>query len=450
VVIRSTTQLLSGWGGATQSTATVDEPRSHHDVLALMKARCPGRVIARGAGRSYGDAALNAGGHVVDLQALRFIGPIDPDTGLVTVGAGATIGALVARSVPLGWMLPVVPGTSHVTIGGAIASDVHGKNHRTRGSFAASVVCMGLVTGDGPRIVDPDLDPELFWATTGGMGLTGIITAATLRLVPLPTPWFDTVTWKTSVLGETLRMLDRTEHEHAIAWIDPCAPIDRIGRGVVTSGQQASGDVTGPLARRPHSRQNDASSWPAVAVMRPATARVTSFAMRMKSPPGPIERIAHLDDFLFPFDRLSGWNRLFGPRGLIQWQGVIPRGSEEALLELLAAYRRHSAVSTMVSLKRFGQPNQGPLSFPIEGWTVAMDLPAASADLGPLLERLDAITVAAGGRVYLAKDSRLRPQTLQAMYPRLDEWRDARRRADPGGLMCSDLARRLWLIEGDA
>jgi decaprenylphospho-beta-D-ribofuranose 2-oxidase len=299
-------------------------------------------------------------------------------------------------------------------------------------------------------VIDPHGDADLFWATAGGMGLTGVITEATLRLVPLRTPWFETVTWRTEVLGETLRILDRSAHQHAMAWVDPCAPSDRMGRGVITCGEPAlaeAGHSHASLARS----ANGLSDWgPPVGVMRPALIRLASTSFWRMAAPGPTERTARLGAFLFPFDRLGSWNRLFGPRGLIQWQGVVPRGSEDALADLLATYRRHEVVSPLVSLKRLGPGNAGPLSFPIDGWTVAIDLPAAAPDLGVLLGRLDSITAHAGGRVYLAKDSRLRPGTLREMYPRFEEWCAVRRRADPAGLMCSDLARRLHLLEDEA
>ena len=444
------TRLLSGWGGATRSAATVDEPHSDSDVARLVAARPHGLLIARGAGRAYGDAALNAGGHVADLRGLRSIGPIDERAGTITAGAGATLGAILARTIPAGWMLPVVPGTQHVTVGGAIASDVHGKNHRAAGSFAGSVEAFDLVTSEGPRVVDPRGDPELFWATAGGMGLTGVITGATLRLVPLRTPWFETVTWRTGVLGETLRILDRSAHQHAMAWLDPCAPSDRMGRGLITCGEPALAEAGHSPARRAPSANDGSASGPAIGMMRPSLIRVASTSYWRMAAPGPTERTVRLEAFLFPFDRLPSWNRLFGRRGLIQWQGVLPRGSEDALADVLASYRRHEVVSPLVSLKRFGGGNPGPLSFPIDGWTIAIDLPAAAPELGALLGRLDSITAQAGGRVYLAKDSTLRPNTLRAMYPRLEEWCAVRRRADPAGLMCSDLSRRLHLLEADA
>ena len=444
------TRVLSGWGRATHSAATVDEPHTDSDVAKLVQARPHGRLIARGAGRSYGDAALNAGGHVADLRGLRSIGPIDERCGTVTAGAGATLGAILARTVPAGWMLPVVPGTQHVTVGGAIASDVHGKNHRAAGSFAGSVEAFGLVTSEGPRVVDAHSDPDLFWATAGGMGLTGVITGATLRLVPLRTPWFETVTWRSEVLGETLRILDRSAHQHAMAWLDPCAPSDRMGRGVITCGEPALAEAGHSPARRARSANDGSESGPALGVMHPSLIRLASSSYWRMAAPGPTERTERLETFLFPFDRLGSWNRLFGRRGLIQWQGVLPRGNEDALADVLASYRRHEVVSPLVSLKRFGRGNPGPLSFPIDGWTIAIDLPAAAPELGTLLTRLDSITAQAGGRVYLAKDSRLRPNTLRAMYPRLEEWCAVRRRADPAGLMCSDLARRLHLLEADA
>ena len=313
------------------------------------------------------------------------------------------------------------------------------------GADATQWPAIGLATTADDLITSGAIPPMIVV-----MGLTGVITAATLRLVPLRTPWFETVTSRTGVLGETLRILDRAAHQHAMAWLDPCAPCDRMGRGVVTSGEPALAEAGASQSPRARSARDGSDSGGPIGLMRPSLIRLASTSYWRMAAPGPTERTIPLAAFLFPFDRLGSWNRLFGPRGLIQWQGAVPRGSEDALAELLASYRRHEVVSPLVSLKRFGSGNPGPLSFPIDGWTIAIDLPAASPELGVLLRRLDSITAQAGGRVYLAKDSRLRPSTLREMYPRLEEWCAVRRRADPAGLMCSDLARRLHLLEAEA
>ena len=348
------TRLLSGWGGATRSAATVDEPHTDSDVAKLVHARPDGRLIARGAGRSYGDAALNAGGHVADLRGLRSIGPIDERAGTITAGAGATLGAILARTIPAGWMLPVVPGTQHVTVGGAIASDVHGKNHRAAGSFAGSVEAFDLVTSEGPRVVDARGDPDLFWATAGGMGLTGVITGATLRLVPLRTPWFETVTWRTGVLGETLRILDRSAHQHAMAWLDPCAPPDRMGRGVITCGEPALAEAGHSPARRAPSANDGSASGPALGVMRPSLIRVASTSYWRMAAPGPTERTVRLEAFLFPFDRLGSWNRLFGPPRVDPMAGSAAawkRGRARRRPRLVSATRGRLAVGLAQALR---------------------------------------------------------------------------------------------------
>ncbi len=282
------------------------------------------------------------------------------------------------------------------------------------------------------------------------MGLTGIIARATLRLVPLESSWFETVTWRTETLESTLRTLDRCPVEHALASIDPCTHRDRLGRAVVTAGRPASRASLDPV------RQGNALAYHALTplalpgcayVARPSLIRLAYAARRHAIAAGPAERFMSLEHFLFPLDRAVAWNHIFGRRGLLQWQAVVPRDESAALATLLDAYALRGTVSPLISLKRLGPANPGPLSFPMEGWTLAIDLPASAPDLGPFLDRLDAIVVGAGGRVYLAKDARLHPHSLGDMYPRLDEWCEVRRRVDPHGLLRSDLARRLHLVE---
>ncbi|HMK12450.1 MAG TPA: FAD-binding oxidoreductase, partial [Acidimicrobiales bacterium] len=373
---------------------------------------------------------------------------VDPTTGLVTVGAGATLGEVLASVVPAGWMLPVVPGTRHVTVGGAVASDVHGKNHGHAGSFADWVTRLRLLTPEGPRDLDPHDDRRVFWATAGGMGLTGIVSRATLRLVPLTSTWFDTITWRTDSLADTLRVMDLAGDQHVLAWLDPSARSTAVGRGVVTAGRPATTAPRGTAAPAPNPRALTLPT--SVPVARSALVRAMSAARWRTTAPGPTERPLQLDEFLFPLDRFASWNRLFGRRGLVQWQAAVPNGTEDALEEMLLAPCAHGTRPSLVSLKRLGGANGGPLSFPMAGWTLALDFPAAARDLWALLDRLDAITVVAGGRVYLAKDARLRPATFRAMYPRVEEWCAIRSEIDPKRTMGSDLARRLHLVEATA
>ncbi len=444
------TQLLSGWGGATRSAAIVHEPSTTAEIEAIVATRPQGGLLARGCGRSYGDAALNAGGHIVDSRRVGQIGRLDTATRTISVECGATLDAVLASLVPAGWMLPVVPGTRNVSIGGAIAADVHGKNHPRSGTFASWVDEIHLVTPAGSFDIGPNRDAELFWATAGGMGLTGVIARATLRVVPLESSWFETATWKTETLESTLRTLDQCPVEHALASIDPCTHPDRLGRAVVTAGQPAPRASLDPERRRTALAYHALTDRPlpgGAQVARPSLIRLAYAARRRAIAAGPTERFASLDHFLFPLDRAVAWNHLFGRRGLLQWQAVVPRGESDAIAALLDAYAREGTASPLISLKRLGPANPGPLSFPMEGWTLAIDLPAGAPDLGVFLDRLDAIVIGAGGRVYLAKDARLRARSLRAMYPRLDEWCEVRRRVDPHGVLRSDLARRLHLVE---
>lgn len=436
-----------GWGRTAPSTgrpvtATADE------VPDLVRAAGPRGLIARGLGRSYGDPAQNAGGEVL-LPLPTEIGEPAPD-GTVRVSAGTSLHDLMTALLPRGRYVPVTPGTRYVTVGGAIACDVHGKSHHATGSFGSHVVDLDLVLADGStRTVGPDREPELFWATVGGLGLTGVVTAARLRTIPVETGYAVVTTQRLPDLDAVMAEMREGDRRftYSVAWIDTLARGRSMGRSVLSRGEHATRDLlTGraaddPLAT-PRPPRLAVPFTPPVNLVTPLGVRAFNEAWFRRAPRHRTGEIQSLGAFFHPLDGVAGWNRAYGPHGFVQYQLVVPDEEEAALVRILERIAAARLPSFLAVLKRFGPGNPGPLSFPVAGWTLAYDVPARPG-LAPLLDGLDEAVAAAGGRVYLAKDARLRPALLPEMYPRLDEFRAVRERVDPDRVFCSDLARRL-------
>jgi decaprenylphospho-beta-D-ribofuranose 2-oxidase len=430
---------VSGWGGGPATRVSLACPETV-DQLRDAVSESPS-AIARGMGRSYGDAAQLGGGAVLATTRLRAI-ELDAEQAVVRAEGGATLAALLARLEPAGFVLPVVPGTQHVSVGGAIAADVHGKNHGTAGTFGSHVMELGLLTADGELLTLTPAD-DLFGATLGGMGLTGIIVWARIRARRVRGAALSVDTDRVRTLDEALAILDGPGGAHRVAWLDLLGP--SLVRGVVTRAEHAVGEpdstahATVPARVRvpPLGRT----------VLAPSLVRAFNELRFRRS---PVRRRGQIEPFgahMFPLDALVAWPRLYGPTGFVQYQLVVPPGQEAALHELLVALRRSPVPCYLAVLKDFGVENGAPLSFPLAGWTLALDLPRSAPGLEALLQRFDELVVTAGGRVYLAKDGRLRPETLTAMYPRLPEWRSIRDRIDPERRWRSDLALRTGLVE---
>ncbi len=455
--------MLTGWGRTAPSSAKVVQA-IHPDVVdqAIKAASNSGvdrGMIARGLGRSYGDAAQNAGGTVVDTTWLDGIHQVDLTRGLITVGAGVSLETLMERFVPMGWFVPVTPGTRMVTVGGAIAADIHGKNHHVDGSFCSHVTRMTLVTPTGTVELSPRSDPDLFWATAGGMGLTGVITDATLQMIAVDTSYMLVDTERATDLDDVMdKMVSGDDgYRYSVAWIDCQATGRRLGRSVLTRGDHAHlEDLPARLrsdpdrARAFHPRSLlTVPITPPGGLLNPLTVAAFNEFWFRKAPRHQVAKPHHLTGFFHPLDGVGSWNRLYGPAGFLQYQFVVADQQGGTVRQIIERLSSLKLASFLAVLKRFGPGDPGPISFPMAGWTLALDLPVGSHRLDSLLDELDQLVLAAGGRVYLAKDSRVSPEAFAAMYPRLDEWRAVRQRVDPDGLLRSDLGRRLGLC-GDA
>ncbi len=440
---------VSGWGGGPRAPVMLARPADADDLRAALDGHRG--AIARGMGRSYGDAAQLAGGLVLDTTGMRTF-ELDPEGGTVTAQAGATLGELLGALVPAGWVLPVVPGTQHVTVGGAIASDIHGKNHGSAGTFGSHVQALGLLTSAGEVLeLAPDRGSELFAATLGGMGLTGVILWARIALRAVAGALLRVDTDRVRDLDEALAALIAPGGSHRVAWLDLLGSAP--GRGIVTRAEHhGAGDAYAQAGARGgatvRSRATVPERWPA-GLLRASTVRAFNELRYRRAPRRDRGHVQAFGAHMFPLDSLRAWPRLYGPEGLLQYQLVVPLGAEHVLGSVIGQLRRARVPCYLAVLKDFGPANHAPLSFPLEGWTLALDLPRAAPGLGELLQRFDALVAGANGRVYLSKDARLAPDALAAMYPRLEHWRSVRDRADPERLWRSDLGLRTGLIRDE-
>jgi decaprenylphospho-beta-D-ribofuranose 2-oxidase len=446
------TVTLTGWGRVEPTAAELASPADATAAASLL--RGTGQKIPRGLGRSYNNAAQCDGGLVISTARLDRVISLDPDTGVAVCEAGVSLEQLMVAGLPSGWFVPVSPGTRQVTIGGAIAADVHGKNHHVAGSFARHVLSVDLVLPDGTsRTISAETEPGLFWATAGGMGLTGFIVRATVRLKKVGSSRVMVDTVRTAGIDETMAVLADHDHRYGytVAWTDSMARGSSLGRSVITSGDFAEADQLpqadrgDPFRFRPGARAGLPPGFPPGLVNRHSVA-LANQAWYLKAPRSRTAELQTIGQFFHPLDGIRNWNRIYGPGGFRQYQYVLPFGEEVAVrrsFELVSAARAPSFVTV---LKRFGAGDPGLLSFPMAGWTLALDFPARTPSLGKLLDDLDALVLEAGGRVYLAKDSRVPASVLEQMYPQLAAFRELRATLDPHRTLTSDLSNRLGLL----
>ena len=424
---------IAGWGRVLRTRAELARPEKARAALALAaEAPCP----AIGRRRSYGDGCLAP--RAMLTERLDRVLAFDPEAGTLEAEGGVMLGDLAARLAPQGWLPPVMPGTGFATVGGAIAMDVHGKNHHHAGAFCAHVERLTLATPDGPQEVTP-ADP-LFALTAGGLGQTGPILAATLRLARVRGDVMMVTERRMADLDTFCDALDASDAPYTVGWIDATAAGAALGRGILEEGEVGRGLV--PPARRGRTIPADA---PGFALSAPVV-RAFNAAYLRRVPARGRTVVRPIADYFFPLDKLHDWNRLYGRQGFHQFQCVVPATARAALREMLERTARAAHASPLAVLKRLGPGSRHPMSFPVAGYTLAVDLPNRPG-AERLLAELNAAAAAAGGRVYLAKDSTLTPEQAHAMYPGRADWAAAVNARDPARAYETALVRRLKLRE---
>ncbi|MBA1836443.1 FAD-binding protein [Corynebacterium sp. zg912] len=461
-----TTQSLYGWGRTAPSTAQVLSTADVDTIAQAVKqvadenSELPEHkrrgVIARGMGRSYGDPAQNGGGLVVDMTPLNRIHSIDPDTGIVDVDAGVTLDQLMKAALPYGLWVPVLPGTRQVTIGGAIGPDIHGKNHHSAGSFGNHVLSMELLVADG-RVLH--LEPtgetaELFWATVGGMGLTGIILRARIQMTFTETAYFIADTDRTDNLDETIAFhSDGSEvnYTYSSAWFDAISGPPKTGRSTISRGSLATLDqlkeyapklAKDPLKFKAPQLMTVPDIFPSWTMNKLSLMAIGEAYYLMGAPSR--NDVKNLTQFYQPLDLIGEWNRGYGKAGFLQYQFVVPTDAVEPFKDIIYEIQASGHYSALNVFKLFGEGNQAPLSYPMKGWNVCVDFPIRPG-LNEFLDRLDDQVMQFGGRLYLAKESRTSAEKFHAMYPGMAGWLETRRAIDPTGVFASDMSRRLEL-----
>jgi decaprenylphospho-beta-D-ribofuranose 2-oxidase len=440
---------LSGWGANVHADCVLREPENEPQVASCLD---HAGTIARGLGRSYGDAALNGGGRVVGLRRFdRYLG-FDETTGTLTCEAGVSLADIIRDFTPRGWFPMITPGTKFVTVGGCVANDVHGKAHHVQGSFSACVDALTVVLASGDIVVATRTqNQDLFWATFGGMGLLGIVLTVTLRLRKIETTYFRQKAIRVDDLAGMLAALDECDRTfpYSVATLDVFAKGTRLGRGVIVAGDHAlRADLPPDLAANPlrvsgPPRLNVPFRLPKL-TLNAASVRVVNAVIQQIQ--ARASAFGHYDKFFYPLDGIAHWNRGYGRRGFAQYQFVIPFDDGPRRLQaILTTIFSSGKLPFLNVLKRFGRESEGHLSFPREGYTLAIDFPIRR-DTVTLLRRLDAMVIEAGGRVYLGKDSYLDAASFRTMYARLDEWLAVKAKYDPRTVFTSDLGRRVGLV----
>ena len=439
-------RILSGWGNyprVTVQTATARDPAEAASVI-----RASDSLIARGNGRAYGDAALNLRTTLSMLPTRRVVA-FDAEAGRITCEAGLTLAEILDLIVPRGWFVPVSPGTRFVTVGGMVAADVHGKNHHVAGTFGDHVELIELALADGRAVrCSPAENAGLFAATRGGMGLTGVILSVSFRLIRIETAFIRQETHRAANLAEAMDLFERSgSWTYSVAWIDCLARGGSLGRSLVYLGEHARRDelkqrgAAAPLATAARKSRRVPVDFPGFVLNRWSVRAFNELYYRTGRPG---TAVLGYDTFFYPLDGILEWNRMYGGAGFVQYQCVLPKAASAAgLTALLQRVAQAGTGSFLAVLKLFGAQD-GMLSFPMEGYTLALDFPATAQTFSLLIE-LDAIVADHGGRLYLAKDARTGAEMIRRGYPRLAAFESVRREVDPGGKFASLQSQRLGL-----
>jgi FAD/FMN-containing dehydrogenase len=444
-------QSLSGWGRFPSEPCSVFRPEKQLSLNEILRSGLCSSYICRGSGRSYGDAALNRGQGVISHTRLNRLLAFDPETGILESEAGITFDEILRGFLPRGFSLPVIPGTKFATLGGAIAADVHGKNHHCDGSFARFVLDFKLLLSTGEVLsCSPTQNAIEFWAALGGMGLTGILLSARIRLQPVKTAYLQVETRTAPGLDETLLELSSSDlhYQYTVAWVDGFSKGRSLGRAVIKRANhvgpaELSSAIQNPLAL-PLKKQRRIPIQASSFALNPMSVSLFNqfFYHRSKNATSQLE---DFETFFYPLDALQDWNRLYGRKGFVQYQIALPdEAGSGALADLFEGLGRSKNSPFLAVLKRMGEGNPGLLSFPMKGYSLALDFPMTSS-LIPFLHEFDRRVLNDGGRIYLAKDSILTPEVFTDMYPGASRLREIKQKIDPQGIFSSSLSRRLQL-----
>lgn len=428
--------LLHSYNGYPQHNCNLYRPERYHELVTSKKP-----LIARGKGFSYGDCALNKDGNVITTTRLNRFLAFDVANGTLSAEAGVSLQEILQLIIPQGWFLPVTPGTQHATLGGCVAVDAHGKNHATQGSFGNHVQWLELITADGSILrCSADDNSEYFWATIGGLGLTGIIGAVGLKLMPIKSSQLEVTYQHSDTLADTLRVFTSSEnnYQYQVAWLDSNAKNN--GRAIIMSAQHAN---TGELILPKHKMQLSIPSRHFSWGLNKYTINLFNQLYYLRNSKKTTQLTSYREYF-YPLDHVAHWNRLYGKKGFIQYQCSLPFASAElGFSELFNLLHQSKQTFFLAVLKKLGAANAAPLSFTTPGFTLALDIPINNNNIFLLLEKMDAIVLTYQGRIYLAKDARLTADNFKKMYPRYDAWLTIKNKLDPEHLFSSSLSRRL-------
>lgn len=448
--MNSIRKTIAGWGRFPREECTLFRPEKQRELQALTQEQST--LLARGLGRAYGDAALNESATILQERFHHFL-EFDEASGILECEGGVSLAEIIEVFLPRGWFTPVSPGTKFVTAGGALACDIHGKNHHAVGAFSNFVEAFDLLIASGETLhCSHEENAEAFWATVGGMGLTGILTRVRLRLLRVESAYIKVETERLENLNAVLNRFGSDDnYQYSVAWIDCLATGNSLGRAVLMRGHHAAPhELSTPKAQSAplQAPQKKSKSVPLDFpdfILNPLS--VKSFnALYYAAHPAQTS-VVDFDSFFYPLDAIENWNRIYGARGFIQYQVALPHETSRAgLTELLEKISSSGHASFLAVLKTFGKANDAPLSFPFAGHTLALDIPMTD-DLPNFARELDAITLRHSGRVYLAKDALLSPKNFRAMYPRYDEWRAIKTQLDPQEKFASALSRRLEITK---
>lgn len=430
--MRWKSETYMGWGRALMAEGDLARPEKINGIADAPP------VPAFGMRRSYGDACLNSDGRALDMTRLDRILSFDPDTGLLEAEAGVQIGELARIFAPMGWIPAVMPGTGFATIGGCVAMDVHGKNHHIDGTFGAHLAAIRMVHMGKVKTLTPTKTPALFRATLGGLGQTGTIISATLQMARCDGTALQVSEQRAENWDEHIALLEASRAPYSVGWIDATARGADLGRGIL---EEAEHTLMPPLPiKAAKSIPFNAPNW----ALSKFIVRAFNKCYFGRIPDNGRITVKPMEDFFFPLDKVHNWNRLYGKRGFHQFQCVVPLSQVDALRAMVEQIAVSGLASPLAVLKRMGPGRSGMMSFPMEGFTLAVDFPNRDAARG-LIKALGDATAQANGRVYLAKDSLAAGKQVRAMYPEHTEWAGIAAKADPDRALETDLTRRLEL-----